>query len=141
MLHPYCFRCFSKKLDYTGPVGSGDDINRRIIPSVIARFGHYLNCFMSPIFKKKKLPFREINDPSETLLSFLRPSNSLVSVSYPTMAFRADTVSFKGSRLASCVASRATENQGNQQVSSTWPGGLRTPSTTVDAKLDFAWVC
>ena len=85
MLHPHCFRCFSKKLDYTGPVGSRDDINRRIIPSVIARSGRYLNRFLSPTYLQKKLPFRKINDPSETLLSFLRPSNSLVSVSYRSL--------------------------------------------------------
>ena len=47
---------------------------------------------------------------------------------------------FKGPRLASCVASGTTEIQGHRQV---WPasrGGSRTPSRTIDANLDWAFV-
>ena len=59
------------------------------------------------------LPERKINDPS--FFSSVPPSNSFVSVSDPWMAFWADTVPFKGPRLASCVASGTTKTQGHMR--------------------------
>ena len=49
----------------------------------------------------------------ETQFSSVPPSNSLVSVSEPRKAFWADMAPFSGPRLASCVASGATEVQGH----------------------------
>merc|ERR1719499_2138626 len=75
-----------------------------------------------------------------TLFSSVPPSNSLVSVSDPRRAFRADTAPFLGPRLASCVASGTTEVPGHRQVWRARRGGPRTPSTTTDANLDCAFV-
>ena len=58
----------------------------------------------------------------------------------PRRAFWADTAPFKGPRLASCVASGTTEIQGHRHVCCARRGGPRTPSTTIDANLDCAFV-
>ena len=76
----------------------------------------------------------------ESLFSFVPPSNSLVSVSYPRRAFWADPAAFSGPRLTSCVASGTTEIQGHRQEWCTKRRGPRTPSTTTDANLDCALV-
>ena len=73
----------------------------------------------------------------DTLFSSVPPNNSLVSVSDPRRAFRADTAPFSGPRL---VASGTTEKQGHRQVWRARCGGPRTPSTTTDANLDCAFV-
>ena len=44
---------------------------------------------------------------------------------------------FKGSRLASCVASRTSEIQGQCQLCRTSHKGPRTPSIITDTKFDF----
>ena len=75
----------------------------------------------------------------ETLFSSVPPSNSLVSVLDLRRAFWADTASFSGPRLASCVVSGATEIQGHRQVCRARRGGPRTLSTT-DTNLDCAFV-
>ena len=76
----------------------------------------------------------------ETLFSSIPPSNSLVSVLDPQRAFWADMAPFSGPRLASCVASGTTEEQGHRQVCRARREGPRTPSTTTHANLDCAFV-
>ena len=76
----------------------------------------------------------------ETLFSSVPPSNSLVSVSDPRRAFGADMAPFSGPRRASCVAFGTTDIQGDRQVWRARRGGPRTPSTTIDANLDCAFV-
>ena len=51
-----------------------------------------------------------------TFFSSVPSSNSLVSVSGLWRAFWADTGTFKGPRLTSCVASLTTEKQGHHQA-------------------------
>ena len=79
--------------------------------------GSILFCF---IFVKGPLKWHLIG---KTRFSVVPPSNSLISVSDPWRAFWADMAPFKGPRLASCVASGATEIQGHCQV-------FRDPSST-----------
>ena len=76
----------------------------------------------------------------ENLFCNLPPNNSLVSGFDFWRAFWADTVYFKGPRLASFVASGTKEIQGHHQVLSAMRGGPITPSRTADLNLDFALV-
>ena len=52
----------------------------------------------------------------------------------------ADTAPFKGTRFTSCVASGTLKKQGHRQVHRVRRGALGTPSKTVDANLNCAFV-
>ena len=58
----------------------------------------------------------------------------------PLRAFCAETATYKGPRLASCIAFETADNQGHSQVCGARRGGPRTPSRTTDAHLDGAFV-
>ena len=107
------------------------------------RSGHYITQFFLFPFCKRSLNCLEGKSMTsiwETLFSSVPPSNFLISVSDPWRAFWADTVPFKGTLLASCIASVTTEKQVQRQVCRTRRGGSRTPSTTIDANLDCGFV-
>ena len=76
----------------------------------------------------------QINDPhhiGQSLFSSAPPSNSLVPISDPWRAFGGDTAPFKSPRLASCVASKTTENQGQSRCAAL---GVRRSQDTVKNK-------